>query len=264
MIFSLKCKDNPLKTKLKSGKIVVGTWINTFRDPIAVRIAAAAGFDYVFIDQEHTTLSNSDLTNMCIVARECGIVPIVRVVEPNDLTRNGRLLDNGPVGLIIPHVKSAEHCKTIINSTRYFNGGSRGYCGRTLNSGYMKNDESMLRHTEENTIIVAQFEDVDAISVAESILSVDGIDMTIVGRGDLSTSMGLAGKGNDGRVTEQVEKVIAAALKTNVAPGLLVQNVDDAKVWIEKGVRCITFSNESSILLSAYENALKQLKEIEL
>lgn len=264
MIFSMKCNDNPLKTKLKSGKIVVGTWINTFRDPIAVRIAAAAGFDYVFIDQEHTSLSNSDLTDMCMVARECGVAPIVRTVEPNDLTRNGRLLDNGPVGLIVPHVKDAEHCRRIINSTRYFKGGTRGYCGRTLNSGYMKNNEAMLKHTEENTIIVAQFEDVEAISMAESILSVDGVDMTIVGRGDLSTSMGLAGKSNDKKVTEQVEKVISAALKTNVAPGLLVQNVDDAREWIQKGVRCITFSNESSILLSAYENALKQLREINL
>jgi 2-keto-3-deoxy-L-rhamnonate aldolase RhmA len=261
MVFSLSSADNPLKAKLKSGKVVIGTWINTFRDPMAVRLAAVAGFDYVFIDQEHTSLSNSDLTDMCMIARECGVAPIVRVVDPENLTRNGRLLDCGVVGLIIPHVQNVEQCTRVVNSTRYLDGGTRGYVGRCLNTNFQPNNEAMIRHSEANTVMVAQFEDTDAIANAEKILSVKGVDMAIIGRGDLATSMGLPGKTSDPRVTEQVEKVVAAAAKVGVASGLLVQNVDDAKAWIAKGVRCITYSNESSILLSGYQKAISALRE---
>lgn len=259
MFFSQSIKDNPLKKKLESGELVIGTWINAFRDPLIAKLTATAGFDYIFIDQEHSGISNSDLVNICLIARECGVAPILRPVEINDFTRNGRALDNGAVGLIVPHVESREGLDRIIKSTRYFE-GTRGYVSRSINTAFSKNDISMLRNSEENTIIVVQFEDTNSIAHADSILLTKGIDIVVVGRGDLAISMGLPGQTSHPRVIAEVEKVILAANKAGVPSGLLVQTVEDAKFWIKKGIRCITYGSEVSLLLSAYEHAIKALK----
>ncbi len=260
MKFSLASTDNPLLRKLRSGELVVGTWVSALRDPLLVRLVAWAGFDYVFIDMEHSGITESTLMDLCLVARECGVTPIVRPVNPNSLARNGRLLDIGAAGLIIPHVENASQAREIIASTKFFDGGTRGYCSKTLNSGFERNDAAALRHTDENTVLVAQFEDPATIAVADSILSLPGVSMAIVGRGDLAHGMGLSGKPQDERVAAEVEKVIASCRRNNVAPGLLVGGVDEAREWIARGMRCITYSNEVNLLQNAYASALKDIR----
>ena len=261
MKFSMKCDANPLIPKLKSGQVVVGTWINTLRDPLVARIVAGAGFDYVFIDMEHSGITESVLMDMCLIARECGVAPIVRPTNPDNLQQNGRLLDIGAVGMILPHVESAQQAKKIIASTRFFEGGTRGYCGRTLASGFERNDRTLLERTDSETVLVAQFEDPGTIAQADQILSLPGVLMSIVGRGDLAHTMGLSGDVKNPRVTEEVEKVVASCRRNEVAPGLLVNSVDEAREWITKGVRCITYANELALLQGAYREALREIKK---
>ncbi len=260
MQFSTKTVENPLVQKLKSGKLVVGTWINTLRDPLVARIVGWAGFDYVFIDMEHSGITESILLDMCMIARECGVTPIVRPVDPENLPQNGRLLDIGAAGMIIPHAESAARVQKIVSSTKFFNGGCRGYCGKTINSGLERNTEAFLKRADSDAVLVAQFEDPESIANADEILSIPGIGIAIVGRGDLAHTMGLSGQGNDPRVGEQVEKVIMASKKHGVAPGLLVNSVAEAKEWIARGIRCVTFSNELAILQAGYQNALQALR----
>ncbi|MHC1761796.1 MAG: HpcH/HpaI aldolase/citrate lyase family protein [Negativicutes bacterium] len=260
MRFSLTQDNNPIKKKIKEGKLIVGTWVNTLRDPLIIRIIAAAGFDYVFIDMEHAALTEEKLMDMCLIARECGVAPIVRPVNPGNLQQNGRLLDIGASGMIIPHVNTAEETHTIVRSTKFFEGGTRGYCGRTLNNGFQRNTAEDLKKAESEAILVAQFESAEAVAQADEILKVHGIDIAIVGRGDLAHGMGLSGKNSDPRVGAEVDKVIAACKRNGIAPGLLVNDVTEATNWISKGIRCITFSNELNILLNNYENALKDIR----
>jgi len=260
MKFSLKQTSNPLIEKLKEDKVLVGTWINMIRDPLIARIVAGAGFDYVFIDMEHSSITENILSDMCLIARDYGIAPIVRPVNPYNLQQNGRLLDIGATGMIIPHVNNKEQTNTIAASTRFFNSGTRGYCGKTANSCFDKNSEEYLKRSDNDVVLVAQFEDSAAIAQADEILSVPGIRMAIVGRGDLAHSMGLAGKLNDPKVIVEVEKVIAACKRTNVAPGLLCNSIEEAKEWIAKGIRFITYSNEIALLQDGYDKVLKVLK----
>lgn len=260
MRFSWKSMNNPLLQKLRDGKVLVGTWVNTLRDPLVMRLVGGAGFDYVFVDMEHSSITEDILSDMCLIARDYDVTPIVRPVNPNNLQQNGRLLDIGAAGMIIPHVDNKPQVETIAASVRFFNGGTRGYCGKTANSCFDKNSEEYLKRSDGNVILVAQFEDVAAIAQADEILSVPGIHMAIVGRGDLAHTMGFAGKQSDPRVSVEVEKVIAACKRHNVAPGLLCNSTDEAKEWVTKGIQFITYSNEISLLQDGYDKALKALR----
>ena len=260
MKFSVRQTNNPLIEKLKGNEVLVGTWINMIRDPLIARIVGGAGLDYVFIDMEHSSITENVVLDMCLIARDYGVTPIVRPNNPNNFPQNGRLLDIGAAGMIIPHVNNKEQTEAIAASVRFFNDGIRGYCGTTANSCFEKNSEEHLKRSDSDVILVAQFEDADAIAQADEILSVPGIRMAVVGRGDLAHSMGLAGKQSDPKVIAEVEKVIAACKRKNVAPGMLCGSTEEAKEWIARGVRFITYSNEIALLQDGYNKALKALK----
>ena len=259
MNFSSHSQLSTFRAKLDRKELVIGTWINVIKDPMIIKMISGVGLDYVMIDMEHSGATMQTVTELCTMARECGLYPLVRPIEPNDLKTNGRLLDAGAMGLVIPHIDSAEQAQKIANSMRFFDGGTRGYCSRTAASGFEKVDEEAMRRSDREVTCVVQFESVEAIEQAEEIMDIRGIDVAIVGRGDLAHSMGLSGKTTDERVSQQVERVYAAARKFGKTPGLLVNDVAGAKKWLDRGIKFLTFGSEVGWLISSYQNALSSI-----
>ena len=259
MRFSSHEEHSRFRRKLNQKELVVGTWINAIKDPIIIRILADVGLDYVMIDMEHSGATLATVSEMCVLARECGLYPLVRPDEPNDLKMNGRLLDAGALGLVIPHIDSVDQAEKIARSMQFFEGGTRGYCSRIAGSGFGKMDEAALRFSDQEVTCVVQFESEEAIAQAGEILSVPGIDVAIVGRGDLAHSMGLSGKTTDPAVSELVEKVYAAARSKGKTPGLLVNDVEGAKKWMDCQIRFLTFGSEVGWLISSYQKGLREI-----
>ena len=261
MIFSAHEEVNSFKSKHNAGELVVGTWINAVKDPVIARILASTGLDYMLIDAEHSGQTMATITDTCSLARECGLYPMVRPIEPNDLKLNGRLIDAGAMGLVVPHIDSAKQAQAIVNSIKFFNGGTRGYCAKTAASCFRKMTEDLMRRSDEETTIVVQFESVAAVEEADEILAIPGIDVAIIGRGDLAHDMGLSGKPTDDRVSVQVEKVYEAARRQGKAQGLLCNDLDGALKWLGKGITFLTYGSEVGWLQNAYSTGLKAIRE---
>ena len=136
MAFSTHKIRSGFKDKLRNGDLVIGTWINAIKDPVIIKLIGYVGFDYVLIDAEHSGASISSISQMCLLSRECGVYPLVRPSDPNDLKMNGRLLDAGAMGLVIPHIDSACQALKIARSMRFFNGGTRGSVSRSIGTGF--------------------------------------------------------------------------------------------------------------------------------
>jgi len=260
MPFSMHEKESSFKQKLNRGELVVGTWINAVKDPVIARLLATTGLDYMLIDAEHSGQTMSTLTDTCCLARECGLYPMVRPNEPNDLKGNGRIIDAGAMGLVVPHIDSAKQARAIVNSIKFFNGGTRGYCGKTAGSCFQKVTEEIMREEDAQTTIVVQFESVAAIEEADEILSIPGIDVAIIGRGDLAHDMGLSGKPTDDRVSVQVERVYEAAKRQGKVQGLLCNDLDGALKWLGKGITFLTYGSEMGWLQNAYTTGLKAIR----
>lgn len=260
MVFSQHQTVHPFKNKLASGELVVGTWINAVKDPVIAKILATTGLDYLLIDAEHSGATMGSISETCLVARECGLYPMVRPIEPNDLKMNGRLVDAGACGIVVPHIDSAKQAQAIVNSIKFFNGGTRGYCAKSMASGFQKMTEEAMHRADAETTVVVQFESVDAIAQADEILAIDGIDVAIIGRGDLAHDMGLSGKPTDDRVSVQVEKVYEAARRAGKVQGLLVNDLDGALKWLDKGITFMTYGSEVGWLQAAYTKGLKEIR----
>jgi 2-keto-3-deoxy-L-rhamnonate aldolase RhmA len=253
-------RHNKVKRALMQGEIQVGTWVTTLRTPQIAQMIATAGFDFVYVDMEHSSLSVETVGDLCFAALAAGLVPIVRPPgkDPHLLTRP---LDSGAMGLLIPHVDTREEAEAVINAVRFPPLGERGMNLMGPHTGFSRaNGEEYVRSTHTETLLLVQIESDRGIENLDKILSVDGVDGGVIGRADLSADLGLLGQTNHPEVARRVEMLIAACQRYKKIPGLLVQDIASAKEWISKGVRLVPYANEVSLLVNAGERAVSEIR----
>jgi 2-keto-3-deoxy-L-rhamnonate aldolase RhmA len=253
-------RPNKVKRALAKGEVQIGTWITAFRNPQITRMLATAGFDFVYIDMEHSSLSMETVGDLCFAALAADLVPIIRP-SGKDSHLLTRPLDNGAMGLLVPHVDTREEAEAVIRAIKFPPVGERGVNLRGVHTDFARGQgEQYTRATNEETLLIVQIESDRGIRNIESILSVEGVDGAVIGRGDLSADLGLTGQTNHPEVTTRVEMLIAACQRQNKFPGLLVQDVASAKEWISKGIRLVPYSNDFSMLVDTATKAVSDIR----
>jgi len=104
-----------LKKKIGKGNLTIGSWI-TIGHPSVAEIMANAGFDWLTVDLEHSSITLSEAQDLIQVIESCGVTPLVRVGE-NRPSVIKRVMDAGATGVIVPMVNSKEDA---INAVRAF------------------------------------------------------------------------------------------------------------------------------------------------
>lgn len=128
-------KANPVKQALKKGQQVIGTMITEAGSTGFVWLLANMGYDFVFIDMEHSTYGLQPTSDMIKVARLAGLVPLVRVT---DLAYNviAPVLDAGAMGLMLPRVETRKQVEQLVSYMKYPPLGVRGAtAGRVTTTG---------------------------------------------------------------------------------------------------------------------------------
>ena len=115
---------NALKSRLQCDEIALGL-IMLSADPHVAGIAAAAGYDYVMPDQEHTALGLRELEALVRACDAHDITPVARVAGPDKQNILG-VLETGVRGIMVPAVESADDAAAIVQACRYHPEGRRG------------------------------------------------------------------------------------------------------------------------------------------
>src|SRR5665648_281471 len=255
-------KENRMKRKLKNGDVVIGTWILGIRTPYITKMIANAGFDYVQIDMEHSGMSIETVADLCFTASLSGLVPIVRPSGKAPYLVS-RPLDCGAFGLLIPHVDEPEEAEAIVRWAKYPPLGERGAMLQGLPAGFEKRDcKEFVHTTNEETFISVQIESKKGIKNIDSILSVEGVDAAVIGRGDMALDLGFPGQELHPKVIECVEILIDACQRHGKIPCMLMPDMETAAYWIKKGIRHVTFGSEFTILMQTYQKAASDLRSV--
>ena len=253
-------KPNTVKRALKAGRVQIGTWVNTFSDPKIAQILATAGFDFIYIDMEHSCFSIETVGELCFAALLLGLTPIVRP-PAKDAHLLSRPLDAGAMGLLVPHVDTQDEARAVVQAAKYPPLGERGLNLRGVHTGFAQGDGAGYVETmNEEILVLVQMESKQAIQNLDEILSIQGIDGAVIGRGDLSMDFGCPGQTNHPEVLKSVERMIDACLRHDKIPGLLVQDVESAKKWIAKGIRLVPYSNEVAMLMHTASHAVGNIR----
>jgi 2-keto-3-deoxy-L-rhamnonate aldolase RhmA len=103
---------NSARERLARGEVALGFGVRLAKSAEIAKAAKTAGFDWLFIDLEHSALSIETASQLAIAALEAGIAPIARVPK-GEYSLATRLLDNGVLGIIVPHIDTADEAREV-------------------------------------------------------------------------------------------------------------------------------------------------------
>lgn len=249
-----------LKGKLQRQEVTIGSWVTLGHTSIA-EIMAKAGFEWLVVDMEHSVITLDIAQQLIQVIEGCNIIPLVRVGEnnPNIIKR---VMDAGAHGVIVPMVNTREEAEAAVSAVKYPPLGTRGV-GLARAQGYGAGFDEYAATVNEESIVIAQIEHIDAVNNLEAILSVKGIDGCIIGPYDLSGSLGVPGKFDHPDVLRAIEKVEQTCKERRVALGfhIIQPNYRLVLESISKGYTFLAFSLDILFLGNSCREQMTKLKE---
>ena len=250
---------NNVKRGLAEGKLQIGTSVAQFRSAEVLRIYAAAGFKWVFIDGEHGGFGIETIQDLCRASNDTGLCPVVRVASMEyDLV--ARALDNGAQGVIFPRVESRELLEQAVSWTKFPPVGIRGFGLAPVNVNYEKATiAQILEHMNREIMVVLQIETQRAVDMCDELLSVKGLDAVMVGPVDLSISLGVPGEFEHPKMVAAMETIRDACIRHGVAPGTQTRNLALARFWRDRGMLFLGCSSDTGMLMEKASDLAREM-----
>jgi len=211
---------NVAREKLEKDQLSLGVGVRMTRSVEIAAAMVAAGFDWLFLDMEHGTMSLDACAQIAAAALEAGITPIARV--PNgQYSIATRALDNGALGIVMPHVDTAAEALEVVERLNYPPVGHRSMGGTGPHYG-LRNASAgdAAKALNAANLTVVMLETPTAIANADEIAAVPGVDVLLIGTNDLCAELGIHGDFGNERVADAYGAMIAAARKHGKFPGM--------------------------------------------
>jgi 2-keto-3-deoxy-L-rhamnonate aldolase RhmA len=257
---------NPVKEKLARGELVASMTVRLVSGIEIVTIAKSAGFDSLYVDLEHSSLTLQATSQISIMALEAGIPALVRV-PANTPEYISRVLDAGALGVIAPGVRSPQEARAVVAAAKYAPFGRRGAAGALPHLNY-----ASLPAADANaamnaaTMVMIQFESAEAIDRAEEIAAVEGVDLIMIGTNDFLADIGLPGQFEHPRVHDAYARTIAACRKLgkHVGVGGLPSRPQLIAEFVKLGARYVSTGTDLAFLLAEASERARQVRALRL
>ena len=256
---------NTAKNRLDSGELALGIGLRQARTVDIGKIMKTCGYDWLFIDMEHNSMSIDTAAQISVAAQDAGIAPIVRVPGFQHFHAS-RALDGGAQGVVVPHVDTAEIAAEMVSNCKYPPVGHRSVTGRLPQVNFETHPQDEVTRSVNNaTLVVVMVETPAAVENVEAIAAVPGVDSVLVGTNDLCTEMGIPGAVGDARIQEIMERVVAACRAHGKHPGLGgVYEPPLMERYIRMGMRLILCGNDLTMMMAAAQERSSRMRSIAL
>ena len=245
------------KDRILKKELIVGSWIQ-LGYPQTTEIIARAGFGFVVVDMEHTSISSSELLSTIQISSLAGIPVLVRV-GTNDPLLIKRAMDAGADGIIVPMVETRDQAERARDAIYYPPKGLRGV-GLARAQDFGLGFDAYRDRMAKETILIVQIEHRRAVDQLEAILDVDGVDGFLVGPYDMSGSFGKPGNFSDPEVAAALTRV-ADVVKAHPKPSGIHVVMPDPKQLaqrIKEGYRFIAYSTDMVFFAEAVRRSVAE------
>jgi 2-keto-3-deoxy-L-rhamnonate aldolase RhmA len=253
---------NPARERLVKGELSLGVGIRVVRTGEIARMMQSAGFDWLWIDLEHGPHSLDLASQISLAALDAGITPLVRVPE-GQFDMATRALDGGAWGIVMPHVDTAEEAREVVDRVKFPPVGHRSSGGMLPHFGYraMGGGEAT-RLINETMLTVVMLETPKAIANADAIAAVPGVDVLLIGTGDLTLELGISGDYGNPQILSAYETVIGACRRHGKWPGMGGVGSDDyLRRFIAMGMKMILAGGDLNFLLAGATRRAAMLRD---
>ena len=237
--------ENPVKRTLREGKPVFGITLTVASPEVAAQ-AARLGFDFVWIEMEHSPITLETLRLMVLATRGLQAVPFARV-PVNELWTAKRVLDAGVLGVVFPFTSTPELARQAAAACKYPPLGRRG-SGAGLAMSRWPTSESYHDFADRNVVVVVNIEEAQAVENIEAIAATPGIDVLFIGTSDLAYSLGWRGQQDHPQVQEAMGKIVAVGKAHGKVLGAPASNADQVRKLLQQGFQFFQTRTELGLM----------------
>lgn len=248
--------ENPVKRKLRDGQPVIALTITVNSVDVAAH-AAEMGFDFLWIEMEHSPITLETLRNMALATRGAKALPFARV-PVNEIWMAKRVLDAGVSGVIFPFTSTPELAWQAVAACRYPPAGRRG-SGAGLATLCWPSKDTYYDSADRNVMVIVIVEEARAVENIDEIAATPGVDVLFIGCSDLSFSLGLRGEQNHPRLQQAIGKIVAAANKHGKAVGRPAGSPEQMRQYMEQGFLFFQAPTDLGFMAAGAKNYLEPL-----
>lgn len=254
-------RANQVKQLLGAGQVALGVGVRYFRSWEIAAMMASAGFDFLFIDSEHSAYGLETVSDLCRAAVMAGITPLVRVPEIQ-YSLLARPLDVGAMGLVIPHVDTRAQVEDIVKCTKYVPLGKRGMVSHIPHTDFTGTSGAEYTEWANSQLMnVIMIESAEGVANLDSMLQVQGVDVALVGSSDLSQELGIPGNYEHTKMVECYRHVLETCRRWRVAPGLAgVSDLQLVRHWRDQGFRLLYCASETGLLVQGGKRIITEMR----
>jgi 4-hydroxy-2-oxoheptanedioate aldolase len=227
-----------MKAKLEDPDRRLNGHVCIIPSAVVSQAVAAAGADYVIIDQEHSPMGHETLHAMIAATQGTDCAPLVRIVEIGEANVK-RALDAGAEGICFPLVRTVADAERCVASLRYPPTGRRGWGPFVSHSRWGVSMSEYASNTVRDTVCMLLIETVGALENIEEICQVEGVDCMIVASFDLSTELDVSGRFDHPKFLDAVARIESAAFKAGIPLGAVGFTKEQTQAALAKGYRLI-------------------------
>ncbi len=254
---------NVAREKLEAGQLSLGVGVRMTRTVEIAKAMAVSGFDWLFLDMEHGVMSLEACAQISVAALDAGIAPIARVPY-GQFSIATRALDNGAMGIVVPHIDTAAEARECVERLKYPPVGHRSMGGIGPHYGLRNasvGDAAKALNAANLTVVM--LETPKAIENADEIAAVPGVDVLLIGTNDLCAEMGIHGDFGNDRVADAYSKMIAACQKHNKFPGMAgIYNETIMPRYIAMGARFILSGQDGQFMMAGATSRTGNLRKM--
>jgi len=258
--------QNLMKQKLAAGGLVLVMNLRLARTVDIAMVAKAGGYEAIYVDMEHSPYSIDTTATICAAAIGIGITPLVRVPS-HDAHWSSRVLDGGAQGVIVPHVNNRAEAEAVVRHCRFPPLGRRSVMGLGPALGYRAIPLGEINERlNAETALIVMLETAEGIDNAAVVAAVPGIDVLLIGSGDLTTDYGIPGQVDHPRLREAYERVAEACHSHGKVLGVggIRHNVALQGELIRLGARFVIAGTDVNYVLAGARQDTTALREIPL
>jgi 2-keto-3-deoxy-L-rhamnonate aldolase RhmA len=250
--------ESPVKKKLREGRPVVAATITVNSIDVAAHMADL-GFDFLWIEMEHSPITLETLRNMVLATRGLPTLVFARV-PVNEIWTAKRVLDAGVSGVIFPFTSTPELAQQAAAACRYPPHGRRG-SGANLARFRWPDGDRYHDSSDQNTTVIIIIEEARAVERIDEIAATPGVDAMFIGTSDLSFSLGLRGEQNHPKLHEAIAKVVDAGKRHAKFLGRPAGTPEQVKEYVRQGFQLFQAPTEIGLMSAAARRYLGPLEE---
>ncbi|WNV92011.1 aldolase/citrate lyase family protein [Umezawaea sp. Da 62-37] len=198
---------------LDEGEVPIGMQCFT-GDHTLIEVLGATGFDYVWLDSEHSPLDPRALEDTMRTCEVAGLVPLVRIPNPGDTTSARRALEAGAAAVVLPMVRSAADVLGVVDALTFPPHGTRGLCPALRVSGYtVVGMQAHMRDNDAELAVIPMIETLEAVADIEAICAIDQVKMLVFAAGELAFAMGEGPAMHSSAKIRQAQRTVAEAAR---------------------------------------------------